>query len=67
MKNKPTGFVAICQCGKVVGAMDYDRTGRKEAGKILGYWLANGCNIVSKFGSFWNEKIESCVCDKEPT
>lgn len=34
-KKRPTGFVATCQCGVVVGAMDSKRTDQREAGKLL--------------------------------
>lgn len=33
---RPVGFVATCQCGVVTGAMDFESTGRREAGKIIG-------------------------------
>lgn len=62
MKKKPTGFIAICQCGEVVGAMDYDRTDRKEAGQILGNWIADGCTIEPKFGGSWEVKVSTCRC-----
>lgn len=61
-KKKPTGFVAICQCGKTIGAMDYTRTDRKDAGKLLGEWLADGCKIEPRFKGTWNEKIATCEC-----
>ena len=62
MKKKPTGFIATCQCGNVVGAMDYDRTDRKEAGQILGQWVADGCTISPRFESCWSEHISACRC-----
>jgi hypothetical protein len=61
-KKKPTGFVAICQCGKTIGAMDYTRTDRKDAGKLLGEWLADGCKIEPRFKGTWSEKIATCEC-----
>ena len=66
MKKKPTGFVAICQCGKIIGAMDYKRTDRIEAGKILGEWLASGCTIEPRFENSWRliqTRIYKCVHD----
>lgn len=63
MKRKPKGFVAVCQCGVNVGAMDYERTERKEAGKMLGGWLADGCIVIPKFQSTWGAAIESCRCN----
>lgn len=59
---KPTGFVAMCRCGSVVGAMDYERTDRKEAGRILGQWLRNGCTVVPRFSGSWSENIRACHC-----
>lgn len=67
MKRKPTGFVARCQCGSYVGAIDIDRTERKEAGKIMGQWLANGCDVLSRFGGAWTEQIQSCKCESRLT
>ena len=60
--HKPTGFVAICQCGKTIGAMDYKRTEHKEAGKILGKWLHWGCIVCPRFDDIWQEKISPCEC-----
>lgn len=62
-KRKPSGFVAVCQCGKTVGALDYERTGRRDAGEILGKWLHNGCTITPQFGASWRATIEQCECD----
>ena len=64
-KRKPTGFVATCQCGQVVGAMDFDRTGRKDAGKILGQWLAEGCTVAPRFDGSWSVALGACACDSE--
>jgi hypothetical protein len=61
-KKKPTGFVAICQCGKIVGAMDFTRTPIKDAGKILGQWIGEGCIVEPRFTSSWSANIESCSC-----
>lgn len=62
MKKKPRGFVAVCQCGLVVGAMDYDRTDRKDAGKILGAWIADGCIITPQFDGCWSVEVKPCIC-----
>ncbi len=62
MKRKPNGFVATCQCGKVIGAMDYNRTDRADSGKILGQWLADGCTIEPRFTGTWSADISSCTC-----
>ena len=63
MAKKPTGFVATCQCGVTVGAMDYERTDRREAGKLLGQWLAHGCTIEPLFLGTWNADIGACRCE----
>lgn len=63
MKRKPTGFIAICQCKEIIGALDYNRTDRKEAGKILGKWLADGCTIIPKFSHNWHATISICRCN----
>lgn len=64
MKSKPTGFVAKCQCGVYIGALDYDRTDRKEAGQLMGQWLADGCTVEPRFESTWSEMIKPCECNK---
>ena len=65
-KQKPTGFIAICQCGEVVGAMDYIRTERKDAGKIIGKWLAKGCTVQPKFVGIWSVTVTACKCKDAP-
>lgn len=67
MKKKPTGFVATCQCGVVVGALDYERTERKEAGKLMGAWLADGCCIEPRFTGSWTAQVEPCRCADSAT
>ena len=62
MKKKPTGFIAICQCGVIIGALDLDRTGRKEAGQIMVQWLHDGCKVIPKFDSSWEVTCSHCVC-----
>lgn len=63
VRRRPTGFVARCQCGKLTGAMDYARMDRKEAGKILGLWLAEGCTIEPRFEGSWQADLENCSCE----
>lgn len=60
--KKPNGFIARCQCGNIIGAMDYKRTDRKEAGKILGEWLAKGCTVEPVFETSWSTTIKQCDC-----
>lgn len=62
-KRNPNGFVALCQCGVCVGALDARRTDRKDMGKILGEWLSEGCTVEPRFDGTWSVQIESCRCD----
>lgn len=62
-KKKPTGFVATCQCGAIVGAMDYERTDRREAGQTLAKWLHDGCTVDPRFSGTWSATLESCRCE----
>lgn len=64
IKKKPTGFVATCQCGNVVGAMDLTRTECKEAGQILGKWLYDGCTVEPRFIGSWSAAIKPCECNQ---
>jgi hypothetical protein len=64
-KAKPSGFIATCQCGSVVGAMDYERTDRKDAARMLGEWLMAGCTVTPQLRHNWSVTVESCRCDRE--
>jgi len=61
----PTGFIATCRCGVVVGALDYLRTPRSESGRILGQWLHQGCTVTPQFAGSWRASIEPCRCAAE--
>ena len=61
-KKNPDGFVARCQCGKIVGAMDWERTTHKQRGALLGEWLFSGCTVEPRWGNF-SATIEPCQCD----
>lgn len=61
-KEEPTGFVAKCRCGAIVGAIDYTRTDRKDAGKLLGKWLHDGCTVYPQFAGAWEIAVEACRC-----
>jgi len=61
-KKRPSGYVAQCQCGKLIGALDAKRTDRKETGKIIGKWLYEGCTVIPKFGCSWSAHLEACEC-----
>lgn len=62
MKKNPTGFVAVCQCGVIVGAIDMERSDRKEAGQLLGRWLHDGYTVEPRFDDTWSTSIKSCRC-----
>ncbi|HEQ0021719.1 TPA: hypothetical protein VDW60_003972 [Pseudomonas aeruginosa] len=64
MKRRPTGFVATCQCGVAVGAMDINRTERADAGRLLGKWLYDGCTVEPRFAGTWSTEIGPCKCPK---
>ena len=64
MKRKPTGFIARCQCGKIVGALDYNKIDRAEAGRIIGKWLADGYIVEPRFDGTWIVTVEACSCEK---
>jgi hypothetical protein len=66
INRKPSGFVAVCQCGRIVGALDWERTERAEAGRLLGAWLSRGCTVSPRFTTAWSATIEACACDAEP-
>jgi len=65
--NTPIGFVATCQCNVKVGAMDFERTDKKDAGKIISKWLLAGCTIEPRFTHNWSEVISNCKCKKAET
>lgn len=62
-KRKPTGYIATCQCGVLVGAIDLINSERKDAGKVLGNWVANGCLLTPKFDSMWSAYVKPCQCE----
>jgi hypothetical protein len=66
-KKQPTGFVATCQCGAVVGAMNYASTNGEEAGHMIAAWLMGGCTVEPRFGDNWSCLMESCRCKKGST
>lgn len=62
VKDKPTGFVAKCRCGSVMGAMDFERTERREASRILGKWLFDGYTVEPRFEKGWSVTLSVCKC-----
>ncbi|MBP1626924.1 MAG: hypothetical protein H6Q00_1399 [Holophagaceae bacterium] len=61
-REAPSGFVATCRCGEVVGAMDIDRTPQPDKGRILGEWLYHGCTVSPRWGS-WSITLGACKCE----
>lgn len=61
-KRKPTGFVAICQCGATTGAMDLTRTDNAATGRILRQWLDGGYTVEPRFDGNWSAQIQCCQC-----
>lgn len=65
MKRRPSGFVATCQCGVVIGALDFNQTERSDAGKILGKWLFDGCSVTPRFEGTWSVQVAQCKCAQQ--
>lgn len=61
-RKRPTGYVARCQCGEVVGAIDLERSDRKEAGQVLGRWVAEGLTLEPRFTGTWTCDVRACGC-----
>ncbi len=61
-RKRPIGFVAKCQCGVIVGAMDYSRTSSREAGETLGRWLHSGCTVEPRFAGTWSVDVGAYRC-----
>lgn len=61
-KIQPTGYVATCRCGAIIGATDAERTERRELGQLLGGWLAAGCTVSPRFEPSWEVRLASCKC-----
>lgn len=62
-KRKPTGFVSVCQCGEITGAMDAERTDRADMSRILGQWLTDGCTVEPRFAGTWSVTVKPCQCE----
>lgn len=62
IKFKPSGYIAICQCGITVGAIDLNLADRVESGKALGRWIADGSELKPRFGD-WQASVSQCVCE----
>jgi hypothetical protein len=66
MKKKPTGFVAVCQCGVAVGALDLERSELSDVSRLLGKWLMDGCVVHPQFTHTWAARLEPCKCGQQP-
>jgi hypothetical protein len=64
--RKPTGFVAVCQCGVAIGALDLERSERGDVSRLLGKWLMDGCVVHPQFTNTWAARLEPCKCDQQP-
>jgi hypothetical protein len=63
IRNIPTGYVAKCQCGKYVGAIDAERTPISEISQMVSRWFSEGLAVEPRFGK-WDQFLESCKCGK---
>lgn len=61
----PNGFTATCQCGVIIGAMDYTKTSQREAGRMLGQWLYAGCTVTPFFDGTHCIPVSRCKCGEE--
>jgi hypothetical protein len=66
LRESPSGFVARCRCGALTGALDYERTDRRDSGKILSRWLTDGRTVEPRFGGTWSANLEPCRCSAAP-
>lgn len=63
-RKKPKGYVATCQHGIVVGAIDLARSDNKDAGRLLGSWVSKGCTLEPRFTGEWSVVVKPCeVCN----
>lgn len=63
MIRTPTGFVAKCQCGATVAALDALRTPHSAKVTYLLSWLADGWTVEPRFSGTWSAQVEPCRCD----
>lgn len=61
-RGTPDGWVAICQCGQTIGAVDRLRSATPEVSATLTEWLQRGCVIEPRWGSF-TANISPCTCE----
>ena len=61
-EQKPTGFLAQCECGACLGAVDFTLTEPETSLRILSSWLEKGARIIPQFGDGWPVYINPCLC-----
>ena len=59
----PDGWIAICQCGQTIGAVDRLRSLAPDVSDTLSRWLHRGCTIEPRWGSF-GASIKPCTCER---
>lgn len=64
VRKRPTGFLAKCQCGAIISAVDYIRIDKGEFGILCGMWLHSGYAVLPMFGDSWKVELEQCKCGK---
>jgi hypothetical protein len=61
-RGTPEAWVATCQCGQTIGAVDRLRSPASEVSAALTGWLHRGCTIEPRWGSF-SASISPCTCE----
>ena len=62
-RGTPEAWIAICQCGQTIGAVDRLRSATPEVSDALTSWLHRGCVIEPRWGSF-RAIISPCTCER---
>lgn len=65
-KRRPKAYIATCQCRRIVGVIDLERTPRTEAGKLLGKWVSDGCVLAPIFEADFSVNVYPCKCERTP-
>lgn len=60
--KRPTGYIATCQCGSIVGALDLQRCDEETVAHMLGKWVAQGRALSPMFEPHWTAAITGCTC-----
>lgn len=62
-KIRPAGYVAHCQCGEVVGVVDFSKTDSAAAALLFKQWLDDGCALYPVFSARFSIVVGKCGCD----